>query len=128
MGQPLIIYATVVSASHSFALTSCVVATSLGASKVNVQVKDVTREGDNLTVFTLYIQYNESVVKPRAPREAVDSGTKFVQIEVAAVTNPRRYATFRFTHAPISESKYEITRRFILAVLASTPLTIPANS
>jgi len=69
------------------ALTSCVAATSPGAS-ANAPVNEVTKD-DSL----FYLDLNKrSVIQPIAPRDEVDSGTKFVQVEVAAVTNPKRYA------------------------------------
>ena len=84
-----------------FALTSCVAATSPGGS-ANAPVNEVTK-GDSLFHFDLN---KRSVVQPIAPQDEVDGGTKFVQIEVAAVTNPRRYAlSFQVSYQSKNDEK-----------------------
>jgi hypothetical protein len=47
-----------------------------------------------------------SVVQPIAPQDGVDGSTKFVQVEVTAVTNPRRHAlTFQVFYQPKNDEK-----------------------
>ena len=86
------------------ALTSCVAATSPG-TLANAPVNEVTK-GDSL----FHLDLNKrSVVQPIAPQDEVDSGTKFVQIEVTTVTNPRRYAlSFQVSYQPKNGDRIDL--------------------
>ena len=86
----------------SIALTSCSAATSTNSSPV-ARVDSDGGKGDSL--FHLDLK-TRTVVQAIEAQDGVDPGTRFVQIEVVSVTNPKRYALlFQLSYQPRNGEK-----------------------